>query len=177
MTVIRGCPTSPGGRPASQSQPFHIDQACATLYFFIHLQCRMYEHIRLIPISTLPYIPSRNTLHLRKALHTIHLRPISTLPYNTTSHSPSLNPNNKLVYIFFPALPAFLPLDSSSATRHTCTHQPHLLFFNISTFSLFFSTLLFLYTSTFLLLDPTVHSAQCAHAYLIFVKGATGIPV
>ena len=64
------------------------------------------------------------------------------------------------------ALTAFLPLDSSSATWHACSHQPLLLLFAnplhfyISPFSLFFSTSLFLYTSTFLLLDLphcTVH--------------------
>ena len=66
MTVIRGCPTSPGGRPASQSQPFHIYQASATLYMFVHLQCRvgMYENIRLIPILILnPSIYTRPVQH------------------------------------------------------------------------------------------------------------------
>ena len=72
----------------------------------------------------------------------------------------------KFMYLsYITALPAFLPLDSSSATWHACSHQPLLLLFAnplhfyISAFSLFFSTSLFLYTSTFLLLDLS----QCAH--------------
>ena len=62
---------------------------------------------------------------------------------------------------YITALSAFLPLDSSSATWHACSHQPLLLLFAnplhfyISAFSLFFSTSLFLYTSTFLLPDLT----------------------